>query len=370
MRRLILPILCCLILSGCWNYEDTDHRLIVAGAAIDLGDEGETIVTAEVLTFSTGENTVKESYLLTGRGRTVSEAFQDILKDFGKELYFEHATTLIIGADYARNGLQELFDYILNDHELRMTLDLTVSGLNKGSDVFSLTSGDEKVTSFAITSIVGLGEKLGYCSRLSAYDAINGYMQRLRDFTIPLIIAGESDVLRVSGCAAFQGDRMVGTINIAETQNVMLLDNKLEAMQIQLETEEIRSSISLGNFKSKTELLYTDHGLAAKIYVCAEYEVQMSVETTEMDRKIRMQKIEQMIRNRMETVFLESAEHFSRMESDVFGWGERLFRKNPEVYMELVENPNIFLMPQIEFQLELSSKVEGIVGSKVEQEET
>lgn len=368
MKKLILPFISLFFLCGCWNYTDTNHHLIVAGAAIDLGENGETQVTAEIMSFQKGGETGAQSHLLIGTGRSISEAFNDMLKKSGKELYWQHATVLVLGAEYARNGVAELFDYILNDHEMRMTLDFAVSGMEKGADVFSLDGGDRNVISYAITSRIYEGEQLGNCVRELAHEAIDTYAKNMQDFAMPMVFSGKEGMLEVSGCAVFRGQKMAGTIGPVESQYLHMLDNTLKAIELQIETQEMKSSVSFGNIASKVKMNRDGERLLARISLRADYEVLMSVENPPMEQQVRLEKIQQMSMQQLEDGLQKTNEHLALMHCDLFGWGERVFRYDPDGYEELCDGGTFETVPEIEVSIALQSRVEGIAGATVDQE--
>ncbi len=368
MKKLLLPFISLFFLCGCWNYTDTNHRLIVTGAAIDLGENGETIVTAEIMSFEKSGDTQSQGHLLVGTGRSISEALNDMLKKSGKELYWQHGTILILGAEYAQNGVSELLDYILNDHEMRMTMDFAVSGMEKGADVFDLDTGDRNIVSYAITSRIYEGEMLGNCVRQLAYQAIDTYAKNMRDYVMPLVLSGENGMLEVSGCAVFHGQKMVGTINAVESQYVHMLDNTLKAIELQIETQEMKSSVSLGGLSTKVKMTYQNQRLLAKISLDGYYEVLMSVEDPPMQRDARFEKICELSKIQLEEGLQATNEHLARIKCDLFGWGERLFRYDPDAYEELTDVGVFETVPKIEISITLQSRIEGIAGTTVDQE--
>lgn len=367
MKKLIIPMLFLLFLTGCWNYQDTNRRIIVSGASIDLGENGETLVTAEIVSFTKNESSA-QGRLISGSGSSISDAFNDILKKSGKELYWRHATVLVLGADYARNGTRELLDYILNDHEMRLTLDLAVSGMEKGSDVFDLETGDEKVVSQAINSLLFEGDKLGFCKRVLAYDTINVYAQGLRDFVLPLIIKGEDDVMEASGCAAFSGDKMIGTINSFESQYIHLLQGSLHSMEFQVDEKDIKSSVNLANPSVKTVLRTDENTVIADINMKCEYEVIMSIENRPMEKTEYMEIIRKVVAEQLTNGINKTNEHFALLGCDIFGWGEQMYRKHPEEYEKIVSNGRLTIPVTIDFKSKINSRIEGVAGSTINQE--
>ena len=367
MKKLMIPLFCILILSGCWNYQDTDKRLIVAGASIDLGENGETLVTAETVTFSVGENK-PESNLISGSGSSVSDAFNDILKKSGKELYWQHATVIILGADYARRGILELLDYILNDYEMRYSLNLAVSGLEKGSDVFEMDIGDNEISCFAAASLLEEGDKLGYCIREYAYDTLNVYAENLKDFALPLLVSGENGVMEASGCAAFHGDKMVGTFSSVESQYLQMVRGTLHSMELQIDTDEIKSSVNIASPKVRVRAKVADNTILATVDMKADYEVLMSIENPPMEKNERMELIRGMVENQLVRGMEDTNAHFRAIGADLFGWGEKIFRRYPDEYDKLSGSGSFSAPVKLTFMPRLSSRIEGVAGSTINQE--
>ena len=366
MKRLLLPLLCLLLLSGCWDHKDTNALLIVAGAALDLDEEGHTCVTAEVLSFAQSGSADAESHLLRGKGETLFDAFGDLLKKSGKELYWQHSAVLILGRAYAEKGLGELFDCILNNNEFRLTLDLAVSGLEKAGDVFSLDPLDRKIISFAVDRRIYEGEKLGYTIRKPAFGALNAFLSGLRDFALPLVREGEDGVIEVSGCAAFREGKMVGTIDAVQAQQIQLLDSMLADMELSFHTPELSCAVHLGSFRPKIELSQKEGCFLADVHVDAQYEVLMCVEENPMPKSARTEKIEALCRDRLCLVLEETNRHFAALSCDLFGWGERVYRKEPDAYEKDSRSFAEKIVIRPEFSLH--ERLEGLSGAAVDQE--
>ena len=366
MKKLIPVFLCFLALCGCWNYQDTNRRLIVAGAAMDLGENGETLISVETVSFNDTENK-PESRLISGRGSGVSDAIDDILKKTGKKLYWQHAVVMVLGARYAQNGIEQLLDYILNNHELRITLNLAVSGLENASGVFGLETGGN-IVSYSAASVLEESDRLGYCVKEYAYDTLNIYTDNLRDFALPLIISGENGALAASGCAAFRGDKMMGTINSVESQYLHLVRGSLDSMALHIDTENIKSSVVISSPKAKISIRPENGAINAQVEMKAEYEVLMSVEQPPMDRQERMELIKHEAENQLAEGMIKTNEHFELMGCDLFGWGERVFRHYPRDYEIMSGNGAFQARKNVSFISSLRSQIESAAGQTIRSE--
>ena len=359
MRRLWILVPLLLLLSGCRDYRDPNELMIVTGVAVDLGEEGQTRVTAEILSFAQGKDTEPKSHLLRGAGRSLYEAVNDILKQTGKALYWQHAAVFILGRAYAEHGTRELFDYIANDRQLRLSLDLAVSGLETAEEIYRLDPVDRSSMSIAVEKRIEEAQKLGFAIRESAGSAMNTALEGRRDFAVPLVRMGPDGAVEVSGSAVFHDGRLCGTIDTPESQCVLLLDGKLPTMDMAFDTPVLSCAVSLGKLSCDCAM----EGRSANLAVSAEYEVMMCVESKATDRQTRMETIETLCRERLCFLLDAANRHFAQMGCDLFGWGERFWRADPDAWES--ERLDPAHPPELAVRVRLAHSEEGLSGQAI-----
>lgn len=261
-------------MSGCWNYSELDDRAIIAGAAIDRMESGEIRLTVETVAFQEGQSTGAKSELLSGVGGSVPEAIFNIMNQSQKELYWHHATLLVLGERYAAEGIGDLLDYILKEHEMRLTLTLAVSRLETAAEVLGLECHGAEIRSFGIAGIIEEQDRLGQTVRADAYQVLNARLGGNLDVAFPQISSvkqGKKSAVNVSGCAVFSGDRLSGWLSANETRFIKLFNDELDEAEVDLMTQDGPVSLRVRNWRVKERR--SADGKTGILETRAEYEL-------------------------------------------------------------------------------------------------
>ena len=115
------------VLSGCWDSVELDNRAIVTAVGIDITENGELEVTAQVINtvqVSTGPDPGQggggSSVVVHSiTGRTVFEAIRALTKMITKKLYWEQNRIIVFSEKAARQGILPYVDFFMRDHEVR-----------------------------------------------------------------------------------------------------------------------------------------------------------------------------------------------------------------------------------------------------------
>lgn len=333
--RLLFPFFLLLFLSGCWNYSELNERTIIAGAAIDLTDSGEIQLTAETIDFGNGDSPSTESKVLTGRGQSIADAVHDIMNQSGKELYWFHATLLVLDNDYAERGIREVLDYILNEHEMRLTLTLAVSRLDTAAEVFDLECHGSKIKSFAITSVIEEQSELGKTVRSDAYDTINRMLEPGAEFALTQImgeVAGGTGTVDISGCGIFLEDKLTGWLNAEETILLQLLSKSIKRAEFDFPVDDAHLSVNVEDWKVRAEPVVQNHGVEMELHIAGRYEVLLIDGELDVKDPAVAERVAGALGRYLESHLKDLTEYLQEIPCDVFGWGNLLWQRNPEAY--------------------------------------
>ena len=119
-KLIIIPII--LILTGCWNYNELNNLAITTGIAIDKKEE-KYEVTYLISNAKKNEISAKEGEAGTttyrGIGDTIQEAINDIELKMPFEPYNGHLVITVISDEVAKEGIENILDYLARDTESR-----------------------------------------------------------------------------------------------------------------------------------------------------------------------------------------------------------------------------------------------------------
>lgn len=99
---------------------DIMKRAIVLGLGIDLGEDGEIVVTAEVVSPGNGSEQVGTfSKIVTSGGKTVAEALQNIALKAGKETSLGQCVLLMYGEEFIKTDFSSTAEYFIRSDSFK-----------------------------------------------------------------------------------------------------------------------------------------------------------------------------------------------------------------------------------------------------------
>ncbi|HHU55810.1 MAG TPA: Ger(x)C family spore germination protein [Acholeplasmataceae bacterium] len=206
-------------LSGCWNYTEVKEFINVAGVAIDKGENERFKVTVETNKYPPGQSDKPvEPVLFSIEGKTVFQCLRLIIGTSGRKLYVGHMMVIIVSEDVAKEGIIEILDFFIRDHEVRLTTDLVVSRGCKAEDIFLTDVMQEEIASYEIDKLLDNTEPYsGLKKQKSLYQIYNDIFEEGIDPIIPaLSIIDEADdkkTFRLNGLGCLKDDKLVGFID-------------------------------------------------------------------------------------------------------------------------------------------------------------
>ena len=104
MKKIFI-ILCCLLLSGCYNYIELDELAVVTMIAVDYKDD-DYIITLEIRENIKDED--NKSLIYKGKGKSLDSAIQNTSFGMNKTLYFVDLEMLVLSQDAINNKLDSM----------------------------------------------------------------------------------------------------------------------------------------------------------------------------------------------------------------------------------------------------------------------
>lgn len=136
MKKIIL-IITILLLTGCYNYTEINDLAFVSSIGIDYDVDSEKfLVTYEILNDNnTGENKNNKSYIITGSGKNIYDAFDNATLKVNNKPYFYHLKVIAISESIAKNYTKEVVDAILRNPDVKNEFFLVLIKNNKTYEI-------------------------------------------------------------------------------------------------------------------------------------------------------------------------------------------------------------------------------------------
>lgn len=134
----VLLVFLLLIQSGCWNRRELESLGIVLAMEIDKNNANEiecaiALVRPSAAAGGAGGGGVggkmpgESKVVMVGRGRTIFEAMRNIFMESPRRLFFGQQMVLIITEKAAKEGIGDLLDLVLRQHEFRRLIKIFIT---------------------------------------------------------------------------------------------------------------------------------------------------------------------------------------------------------------------------------------------------
>ncbi len=368
------------LLSGCWDSEELADLSIVTALGIDK-EEDKYKVTVQILNPSelAGDTLTTRSPVnsYTETGDTLMEALRRLTTTVPRRMYFSHLRIIILGEEFARDGIAGILDLLSRDHEMRTDFLFAVVKDDSAKNVLEILTPLEKIPANKLWGMIQTSEEVwsGVAS-VEIDELISAVTSKGKEASITgLQIIGDPEAgsklpnvenivpFTMIGAyheGAFQDDKFVGWLNENQTRMLNNIANKVKSTVITIPCGE-KGNLSLEVLNSNTEKKAKVKGNTPTIDVTITKQTNIAdvscvLDLTDSTEITRLQKkVEKDLGKLME----ESVKGIQEMGTDIFGFGEE-FKKNHFTYWKTVENnwDDVF-SNQLEVNIKLDVQIKG-----------
>ena len=119
MKKIVILIISIFLLTGCYDNIELNNLAIVTGIGIDYIDDN-FYVNYEILNDTNTEEVISmKSFIASGNGKTINEAFTNVNYKVSKKPYFAHLKVVVVSKEIIDNHLKDIVDFLLRDTNIR-----------------------------------------------------------------------------------------------------------------------------------------------------------------------------------------------------------------------------------------------------------
>lgn len=247
MRKIIFLLIPLFFLTGCYNYQELNKLGIITATEINKVDN-EFEITVQIVnpkkqTDITSAN--QPAFITyTSRGKTVHDAYRNLIQKTSRKIYAVHMQLLIIKADLAKEDMKSIFDFYFRNIEIRkefyVLIDTTEDGVEE--EILDILTPLTNLSSQNIIDTLESDSKFVSVSNLVSFnDLMDAFLDEHKEFVLPTIYSyGNLDEgdnrnnlessktsadLKIGNLAIFKGSKMLGVLSKQESITVNLLNN-------------------------------------------------------------------------------------------------------------------------------------------------
>lgn len=352
MRRKVILLFVVVVniymLTGCWNYVEINGQVNVSGIAIDVGRQGRKYhLSAEVITIGMKEKDQIDASVVETDSDTVFEGIRNLMTLTTKKLYFGHCKALVIGEKVAKSGIAEMLDMTIRNHELRIEVDIVIAKGCEAKDILMTEGIANPIMAYKIHDLLDTSPKaVGGAPIVEAYEVYNSIQNEgvcTVVTTLEIKKVEEKEVLKFTGVAVLDGDKLIGYLNERQTKYLSFLNDKIgnSGLLTVEDSENPNLFLSYEIYKSKTKRNLRFDEDVPSVNITVDTSVIIGEAETEADfsKPEELEKVRQLLEKNMEedlAKLIDTAQ--SKLNCDILGIGAQMQREDPKMWEKYKDN--------------------------------
>lgn len=375
IRRVLLVVMIILvsIFSGCNlpKGKPVQDKMLVTIVGIDKKDDIYTMtLLAQITTTEANEGgqECSKTKIFTESGNTIFDILRNMHAFTDFDVFFGNLEFIIIGEEFARNGIDNSLDFLVRDHELRLTSNIMVSIGTTAKDFIETTDMTSAELTDKLDSLFSSTDALSQTKEVTVLDMTKMMDSDKTQIILPCVNkvnkskklearneTGQEDA-NLNGYALFKRDKMVAIAMDKVARGINWLQNEIKSGII-LAKDPDDELVSLEIIDSKLSIepsFEDDISVTIKVKfstnigeVLGDYDI-----FNEEDIDILIKKQEQAVKKEI----TDAMELMRFHKSDAVGIGDAFYHKDPKKWNEIKPDwCNIFA--QIPYNIELTSRI-------------
>lgn len=361
-----------LLAGGCWDYRELDTLAIAAGAALDQGEQGEKIFTAQLADLQ--EPDKAEARLTEGRGASFLAAGQQAAAKTGRKLYFGHAQTVVVSQQIARQDIRPVLDYISRQNDSLLSLRLMISRQSTAAEILEAQPASESLSGFELS--VQASEKGQNGLDMPFYRFYSEIREEGIDPFLPAVSTpeGQEGGAQLEGAALFRRNQLRGFLDPEQTETLMLLRGMKPQNPLTLERTAQQggdAALTLNDCRLDSQVGLDEAG---RPWARLTLTMEAGLGELEGDQNIMSEQGRRQLEGQCAALLKGRAEELVRLlqqyECDALGLGLTLSRFEPKSWKSLKEDwRKTFAQTPIEIEVQVKITGAGRMYLPVSMEE-
>ncbi len=362
---IIIMIFSCMPLYGCWDYVGLNEIGIAIGLAIDKDTSTNMYkLTYEIIDLQkSSKDQGTQTTLVESEGKTLFEAVRNAKSKSATKMFFGSMEVLIISEQIAKEeSIKKCIDLFLRDAEPRETINVVISQEPTAKALLKVKGITNSITSTEIKTIIKKDHKItsktGDIEMFEVYELLNDSGRQLTLPAFHVTMNNDKQTVESNGIALFNSDKLIGYLSPEETFYFLFITNEVMGGVFVLEDGD-HSMVSLEINKNKTKSSYQYDEKKDNFTVTIEIQMEVflgeyNICSDELDnytiekiQKKADKELSKQIKNIIQKVQMEYI-------SDIFGFGNLVYRKDPKLWAEVSKNWNKYFT---EIEIEVKSQI-------------
>ncbi|ETI67720.1 Ger(x)C family spore germination protein [Neobacillus vireti] len=390
MKRFVvtawIAVMCLPVLSACWNQKELTDLAFVMAIGVDKGKDKkfnvsfQIVIPGNVSLMQGGGGQGLPIAIYSSSGDTLTAAARSVTKKVSRRLYYAHTNLIVFSEEIAKNGILNIMDALDRDPEFRTTTQMVIMRGTPAEVLVSSLANLDKLPVNKITKEIKATEAmLGENMQINIDDFLAGLVS---DGIEPVVngfrvtgdieMAGKAEdlqntktkaILAADGLAVFKKGKLIGWIEHEKARGVVWILNKVKSTDVNINWNGKKKAISMVTIRTKTMVSAKVKKGKPVIQIAIEDEGWISEANTDVDltNPKEIEKIDKLVEEEIKKQILTTVKEAQKMKSDIFGFGERVHRKDPKLWKKIKSNwDEHFAELEVNVKVDSYTRREGI----------
>lgn len=354
-RLVLLVFIICfniLLLTACWDNIELSRLAIVTGIAIDKSQDKQYEVSVQIIkpgSISSGQSQdggggggdKKNYYIISSKGRTISEAIWGMLSMIDRDIFLSETQVMIIGEEVAKQGISDIADFFVRQRGTQLKADVLVARGVKAKEILDTKVETGGTPAEYISETVKNSRLRPKMKEMLFIDLLKDIVREGKSPVISGITKKNGSSITVEGAAVFKKDKFIGWLEPDDTRGLIFATKEVQGANIvipNLHSTEESVSVEVLKSRNHMDVKWENEEPSFSINIEQEAYIAEQQGPTCTNFGQELQKLEEEykkeIENEVKDTLREAQEKF---KSDIFGFGEIIYKHNPG-YWEMVKD--------------------------------
>ncbi|MFC4769671.1 Ger(x)C family spore germination protein [Effusibacillus consociatus] len=357
VKILITVLMIVFSVTGCWDRRELEQRTSVVAFAVDVNEDNPELIDVTIQIpipikivgaggGGGGQGGKEAVRVISGSGRTVLDAMQNIEKRLNQQLFYGHTRIVVLSDKIAKTDIADFMDILRRSPQVRRLLwPIIVPG--RASKILDVDPKLEQIPMMFIKEMLETGAR----DKVMPDISLGEFFISLSDTSVqPMmnLVSITNNGMRWSGTAVFKESKMVGQLTEPHVWAYMNLRDKKPGGEVVVPCFD----------QSNRFMAFHPRDVATKVriehrggQIHATYDVRMEGDIVESECKIDfnneavINKVQEATAKVLENRANEMIRHVQKdLQTDVLGLGFLVRARHPELWRTIQwdqEFPNV-----------------------------
>lgn len=242
-KHLIIISIISIFLTGCYDYKEINNIAIVTATELSIKDN-EYLITAQVVNPQAPDKTANPQapfIIYTSTGKTLQEAYRNIVLESSRFLYSNHLQLLIINEKLAQDDVNQIIDLYLRNPSIRSEFYIMIG---KNDNILNIITPIDDISSNSIKENIETNSKFqGITNKVTFNEFVNMIINPNLEVILPSIELidyskeGEDtentkkttleSKYKLDGLSIFKDSKLIGYLTKDESLSYNIIKNNI-----------------------------------------------------------------------------------------------------------------------------------------------